>query len=497
MIREHLKRSKKILVTGGAGFVGSALCKRLFSLGYEVTSLDNYFTGKIENHHQGVKYFTGHTRDINKIFNNISFDTVYHLGEYSRVEKSFEDPIGLVWDLNTAGTFSVLEFCRKNKSKIIYAGSSTKFSDGGNGQGLSPYAWSKSANTQLVKNYGDWYSLDFAITYFYNVYGDNEISEGPYSTVLGIFKKQWQNNLPLTVVRPGDQKRNFTHIDDIVDALVLVGDKGHGDEYGIGSDESFSITEVAKLFETDIVSMPERKGNRTGAEVMSEKTKQLGWKAEKDLKSYLQEYKTKNSAKTNKTKNKILVFSTTFYPEEGFCEKALHELVQKIPDIHFDIITTNLASKSISDESVKLPANVSVYRIGTNTKKDKTRLFKEGYVLAKKLSEENQYAFVWSIMASYGTYPAWKIKKELNIPLLISLGDQIIPHYLNIKYWLFKFLINGGDQVSTNSVFEENISRTSNLNWLNSLNKKGDTFSNAFRFAYNMTFSEIYKNKNK
>jgi len=266
-------KNKKILVTGGAGFVGSALCERLVKMGHDVFSLDNYFTGLKENHHPGVNYFTGHTRDINNIFKKHNFDLVYHLGEYSRVEKSFEDPIGLVWDLNTAGTFSVLEFCRQRNSKLVYAGSSTKFADGGNGQGMSPYAWSKSANTQLVKNYGEWFGLKYAITYFYNVYGPGEISEGPYSTILGIFKKQFEHGFPLTVVRPGDQKRNFTHIDDIVNALVLVGEKGEGDEYGIGSNEAFSIAEVASMFTENVVWMPERKGNRMGASVMSEKTK--------------------------------------------------------------------------------------------------------------------------------------------------------------------------------------------------------------------------------
>lgn len=481
---------KKILVTGGAGFVGSALCKRLLSLGLDVYSLDNYFTGSVENHVPGVKYYTGHTRDISKIFLDLSFDTLYHLGEYSRVEKSFEDPTGLVWDLNIAGTFSVLEFCKNKDIKIIYSGSSTKFADGGTGKNMSPYAWSKSSNTELVKNYGDWFGLDYAITYFYNVYGDGEISEGPYSTVLGIFKKLYLNNLPLTVVLPGTQKRNFTHIDDIVDALVLVGESGGGDEYGIGSDESFSIKEVAEIFGQKIVWMPERKGNRASGVVVSEKTKTLGWAPKRSLVKYIDDFK-KNNKQAGKTKDRVLVFSTTFYPEQGLCEKALYELINKVPDLHFDIITTNIGV----DENAKLPPNVHVYRIGSNMKNDKIKLFNEGYELAKRLSQENSYIFVWSIMASYGTYPAWKIKKLLKLPLLITLGDQKIPNYLDPRYWLFKFLISGSDQISTNSVFEENVSRASNLSWLSSLNKKGDPFSNSFRFAYNMIFTELYKSK--
>ena len=171
-----MTKKQKILVTGGAGFVGTALCKKLLELGNIVYSLDNYFTGLKENHIKGVKYFEGHTRDIHKIFKNEKFGLVYHLGEYSRVEKSFEDPIGLVWDLNIAGTFSVLEFCKKINAKIVYSGSSTKFATDGNGGNMSPYAWSKSANTQLVKNFSDWYGLKYAITYFYNVYGYGDAS---------------------------------------------------------------------------------------------------------------------------------------------------------------------------------------------------------------------------------------------------------------------------------------------------------------------------------
>jgi UDP-glucose 4-epimerase len=196
---------KCIVVTGGAGFVGAALCRRLLADGHRVISLDNYFTGSTERHLPGVEYRFGHTRDIAQHVPEQP-DIVFHLGEYSRVEKSFEDPIQVVWDLNIAGTFSVLEFCRSKKTKLIYAGSSTKFADGGEGKSQSPYAWSKSANTELVCNYGKWFGLNFAITYFYNVYGEGEISSGPYATVIGIFKQLYARGLPLTVVSPGTQQ---------------------------------------------------------------------------------------------------------------------------------------------------------------------------------------------------------------------------------------------------------------------------------------------------
>ena len=180
---------KTILVTGGAGFIGSHLCERLHRDGHRVISLDNYFTGSRENHIAGVEYRDGHTKDIERHVPETS-NLVYHLGEYSRVEKSLAEP-ALVWDLNVAGTFGVLEFCRKKNVKLVYAGSSTKFGDGGLGRDQSPYAWTKAANTELVRNYGAWYRISYAIAYFYNVYGPRERA-GTYGTVTEIFR---QNHL--------------------------------------------------------------------------------------------------------------------------------------------------------------------------------------------------------------------------------------------------------------------------------------------------------------
>jgi UDP-glucose 4-epimerase len=138
-------------------------------------------------------------------------------------------------------------------------------------------------------NYGTWFNVPFAITYFYNVYGNREIQTGKYATLIALFKEKMKNNEPLTIVSPGTQKRNFTHIDDIIDGLVLVGENGYGDEFGIGSQEAFSIKEVAELYDGEIVMLPERKGNRMVADVMVKKTQSLGWKATKNLKDYIQE----------------------------------------------------------------------------------------------------------------------------------------------------------------------------------------------------------------
>ena len=268
---------KIVLVTGGAGFIGSHLCEALYNSGnYEVFSLDNYFTGSEDNHIKGVTYIKGNSTEIDSLI-DFKPDYIYHLGEYSRVEQSFED-IEIVWKFNKDGIFAVLEFCRKTEAKLIYAGSSTKFGDGGLGRSQSPYAWSKATNTELVKNYGNWFGLKYAITYFYNVYGPREISYGKYATLIALFKEKVKNGLPLTVVSPGIQKRNFTHVDDIIRGIILVGEKGEGDDYGIGSPDSFSIIEIANMFnDAKIEMLPERPGNRMTAEVKTEKTIALGW----------------------------------------------------------------------------------------------------------------------------------------------------------------------------------------------------------------------------
>ncbi len=281
---------KKILVTGGAGFIGSHLCERLSKdNNNEVYSLDNYFTGSIKNHIDNVNYIKGSTVDIHKLI-QFKPDVIYHLGEYSRVEQSFDD-IEKVLEFNKQGTIEVLEFVRKNKCKLLYAGSSTKFGDNGSNADASPYAWSKSSNTKLVKNYGQWFGIDYAITYFYNVYGPREIQEGKYATLIALFKEKMKNKEPLTVVSPGTQKRNFTHIDDTIDALVLIGEKGHGDEFGIGNPKDYTILEVAKMFGGEIKMIPERKGNRQTAKVVSDNTRTLGWNPKRNLNDYIKKEK--------------------------------------------------------------------------------------------------------------------------------------------------------------------------------------------------------------
>jgi len=275
-------KNKRIVVIGGAGFIGSHLCEELKN-NNDVISVDNYFTGSEKNHVSNVEYIKSDAKNVDEVVTG-NVDIVYHLGEYSRVEQSFED-FNIVMDYNTATLYKVLEFAKKRGAKLIYSGSSTKFSQ--EGRDSSPYAWSKATNTELVNNYSKWFGLDYAITYFYNVYGGREIKEGKYATLIAKFKEMKKNCESLTIVKPGTQKRNFTHINDIVNGLIIVGEKGNGDGYGIGYPKSYSILEIAEMFDCDIKLIPERKGNRMESEVKIEKTLELGWIPTVNLRDYL------------------------------------------------------------------------------------------------------------------------------------------------------------------------------------------------------------------
>lgn len=281
---------KTILVTGGAGFIGSHLCERLIKDGHKVISLDNYFTGSEENHVPGVEYRRGDTRDINQLIKD-KIDLLFHLGEYARVEQSFLD-LKEVFDFNMMGTHAVLEFVRTNDCKLVYAGSSTKFADAGIGRDQSPYAWTKASNTNLVQRYGDWFGIDYAITYFYNVYGPRERSSSTTGTLIAIFTDKYRNSLPLPVRNPGTQKRNFTHVFDIVEGLVRVGEKGSGDEYGLGHPDGYSVLEVAEMFGGPIEMLEERAGNRMSSSVdLKRASLELGWSPKYNLPDYVQSAK--------------------------------------------------------------------------------------------------------------------------------------------------------------------------------------------------------------
>lgn len=276
------------VVTGGAGFVGSHLCERLVAEGYRVISLDNYFTGSRENHVEGVEYREGDTKHINELVTETP-DILFHLGEYSRTAVAMEEP-DVVFDMNIVGTLAVTEFWRRTGCKLVYAGSSTKGApdraDGIAGRDLSPYTWSKAVNTELVVNYARWYELPFAIAYFYNVYGPRELS-GRYGTVIEIFSQCLKNNEPAKVNGPGTQTRNYTHVFDTVNALVMIGERGEGDGYGIAAGEAYSPLQLAELYGLTVDLQPPRKTSRPSAHLDIEKTLALGWRPKERLEAYI------------------------------------------------------------------------------------------------------------------------------------------------------------------------------------------------------------------
>jgi UDP-glucose 4-epimerase len=472
-------RQKLVLVTGGAGFIGSHLCERLFREGYRVISLDNYFTGSIENHIEGVEYRTGHTKDIAEHVQETP-DIVYHLGEYSRTEKSFED-VELVWGMNTLGTFAVLEFCRRNNCKLIYAGSSTKFADGGSGKDQSPYAWSKATNTELVKNYGVWFGLTYAITYFYNVYGPREMS-GPYGTLIRIFSELYKNGQPLMVVSPGTQIRNFTHVDDIVAGLVLVGEKGVGDGYGIGADEAYTVRDVAEMFGGEIVMMPERKGNRMQAPVESQKSKELGWRQTKKLSAYITAVK-ESAGKVSAHEERVLVFSTTFYPNAGKAEEALGDIMRAMPQVHFDVITSKFSKENL--EGAYCAPNVTLHRVGFGNILDKYLLPFWGASVARALKKRHDYTFSWALFASYGALAALFSQNKKKLPLLITIADQRVAQIpLHIRI-LLGHILGRADQIHADDTYEHQttISLADRVRRVKSLGT-GSAFINQIRFTY-------------
>jgi UDP-glucose 4-epimerase len=276
----------KILVTGGAGYIGSNLIKHLKkTTDAEITSLDNYFTGTKQNHIKGVKYIKGDTSDISNLNKQ---DVVYHFGEYSRVVPSFKD-IKYLMNTNLLGTSIVIEQCKLWNAKLIYSASSSKF--GGN-ENLSPYSWVKAKMVELIKNYNKWYGLSYEICYFYNVYGENHIKKGTYATVIGIFETQYKNKETLTVVSDGNQTRQFTHVNDIVNALGLILNQNKNNEWHLSSDIEYKIIDVAKMFTDNIKIIPARNGERYKAVSIINNTKEiLNWEIKHKLEDYINERK--------------------------------------------------------------------------------------------------------------------------------------------------------------------------------------------------------------
>ena len=255
-----------IIVTGGAGFVGSNLIEYLLlNTKYKIISLDNYSSGKKKNHieHKRIKYIKGHTSNINKIFNKVkkNINTIFHFGEFSRIFQSFKK-FDECYESNSIGSKAVFKFCLDNKIKLIYSATSASLGNNGNDKNLSPYAFTKSKNLELLENLKKWFKFRYEVIFFYNVYGPKQIKDGDMATVIGIFENQYLNNKPLTVVRPGSQSRRFTHIIDTVkvcyDAFVTNKCK----YYSITNKKSYTIFTVAKMYNSKIILLKPRLGER-------------------------------------------------------------------------------------------------------------------------------------------------------------------------------------------------------------------------------------------
>ena len=272
----------KILVTGGVGFIGTNLIKRLLFEGHEVISIDNYSTGKKENEQKGCTYYNLDINDKELSINNI--DVIFHIAALARIQPSLIRPQETI-EANVNGTLNILELARKNNTPVIFAGSSS-FHHGLYG---SAYAWSKHAGEQLCKLYSEVYGLNTSICRFYNVYGPYQLEEGEYSTVLGIFERQLRNKEPLTITGTGEQRRDFTHVDDIVDGLYkCVGKDFKAEIFELGRGENFSINEIVDMFEAERKYIPARKGEYDATLCDYSKAEQmLGWIPTKNLKDYI------------------------------------------------------------------------------------------------------------------------------------------------------------------------------------------------------------------
>ena len=295
-----MPKKNKIVVTGGAGFVGTNLIKSLLKkTGYKIISIDNYSSGKKSNHIKDirVKYIKGKTIDISKFIKNPrEIKTIFHFGEFARIYQSFLKMNECI-DSNSVGSNAVFNFCLKNKIKLIYSATSASLGNRGNDKNLSPYAFSKSKNLELLENLKKWFNFKYEVIYFYNVYGPYQICKGQMSTVIGIFEDHFKKDKPLPVVRPGTQSRRFTHIDDTINICYLAWKKNLCRHYSISNKKTFSVIEVAKMFKSSIKLLPKRPGERFASALTNKNLSNKIYKhfGKINLKDYIEKFIRENN----------------------------------------------------------------------------------------------------------------------------------------------------------------------------------------------------------
>ena len=282
-----------IIVTGGAGFVGSNLINSLLkNTNKKIISIDNYSSGNKKNHFNNnrVKYLKANTINISKILkkDKKKIHTIFHFGEFSRIYQSFKK-FDECFRSNSAGSKEVFKFCLDNKIKLIYSATSASLGKKGNDKNLSPYAFTKSKNLELLENLKKWFNLKFEVIYFYNVYGQGQIKEGDMATVVGIFEDQYKKKKPLTVVKPGTQTRRFTHIDDTIKICVEAWRRNKCLYYSISNKKSYSIKKLAEMFKTKITYLKPRAGERYASALtkISNNHKIINKYGKIDLKDYV------------------------------------------------------------------------------------------------------------------------------------------------------------------------------------------------------------------